>query len=155
MRDVLLGRSLAGWGATDAVCDELGIVAEPPLELGPLAAGEAARRALFEAACHKFAQVYGVRAPDGRWMPGGAGDGAYASVLTLHMAALAVVDAHARGDRPPARAGELSRWLLHRERHWPMWGSRGRSAGGFSRRGYGSIRRWPCMHAGSISWPRW
>jgi hypothetical protein len=51
-------------------------------------------------------------------MPGGAEDGAYASVLTVHMAALAVVDAHARGDRPPVRAGELSRWLLHRERRY-------------------------------------
>ncbi|WP_433365563.1 hypothetical protein ACQPZX_36065 [Actinoplanes sp. CA-142083] len=120
LRVLLLGRSLAGWGAADAVCEELGIVAERPLALEPVAIGEDGRRELFEAACRRFAQVYGVRAPEPVRLPGGAEDLAYGSVLTVHMAALAVVDAHARGDRPPERAGELSRWLLHRERRY--WG---------------------------------
>ena len=48
-------------------------------------------------------------------------DSAYGLVLTVHMAALAAVDASRRGQSPPSDAGGLSGYLLDRERdHWAV-----------------------------------
>ncbi|HWR47743.1 MAG TPA: hypothetical protein VN327_09085, partial [Pseudonocardiaceae bacterium] len=51
--------------------------------------------------------------------PAGLGGEAFGLVLTVHMAALVAVDAHARGQVPPADPVALSAYLLTRERdHW-------------------------------------
>jgi hypothetical protein len=117
LRILLLARSLTWWTTAEALCDELGIITGDPVPLAPLAGP--ARQALFDAACRRFAEVCGVPAPAELTVPGGPADRAYGSVLTLHMAALAVIDAKARDQAPPERARDLSRYLLNREfRYW-------------------------------------
>ncbi len=114
LRILLLARSLSWWPTADAICDDLGIVTGAPRALAPLAASAADRAELFDAACRRFRELY-RSSPAVFTVPGGTADRAYGSVLTVHMAALAAVDAHARGQQPPRCPGDLSRYLLHRE----------------------------------------
>ncbi|MET8143558.1 hypothetical protein ABZU32_24930 [Sphaerisporangium sp. NPDC005288] len=90
-------------------------------ELGPLEADARTTRAgLFEAARDRFADLLAV--PTGRDVdpPRALADHeAYELVLTVHMAALAAVLAHDRGQDPPAGPVQVSELLLARERdHW-------------------------------------
>jgi hypothetical protein len=119
LRIMLLARSLTWWSAAEAVCDELGVITGELLSLPPLAETTGDRQAMFEAACRRFAEIYEMPAPAELTVPGGPADRAYGSVLTIHMAALAVVDATARRRQPPHRSTDLSRYLLNREnRYW-------------------------------------
>jgi hypothetical protein len=119
LRILLLARSLSWWPTADTECDNLGIITAAPKALAPLAATGAERQALFDAACRRFAAVYQLPRPPRCTVPGGSADRAYGSVLTVHMAALAVVDAAAHGQDPPHRPADLSRYLLNREhRYW-------------------------------------
>nr|WP_285554764.1 hypothetical protein [Streptomyces hygroscopicus] len=91
-------------------------------KLGPLDSPDA-RASMFRAACRAFAEVSstGTRGP----VPDSAAftgpDSGHA--LTLHTAALAAVDAHQRGVRPPVDPAASTSYLLDRERaqwlhHW-------------------------------------
>ncbi|GAA3933812.1 P-loop NTPase [Actinoplanes auranticolor] len=129
LRVLLLARSLSWWSVADTICERLGIITGVPVPLEPLAGTDAERRELFEAACRRFAEIYGLPASTEFAVPGGPADRAYGSVLTVHMAALAVVDAEARDRRPPLGARDLSRYLLNRECHyWSVLHGEHRSA---------------------------
>ncbi|WP_435176544.1 tetratricopeptide repeat protein [Actinacidiphila sp. bgisy145] len=86
---------------------------------GTDAAADAARRRMFTVARDCFAHRYGVRDPTAVEPPGPLRHADFGLVLTLHMAALAAVDSHVRGGRPPTDPAGLSAYLLDRElRRW-------------------------------------
>jgi tetratricopeptide (TPR) repeat protein len=97
------------------------------LSLGALADTVTQRRVAFAAARDRFAHLLGVTGA-GRMRPAGSlDDDAYRLALTLHMAALAVVDAHARDATAPADPGALSAYLVRREQdHWQSMIDNGR-----------------------------
>ncbi|WP_433729779.1 hypothetical protein ACQP2Y_18335 [Actinoplanes sp. CA-051413] len=129
LRVLLLARSLSWWSVADSICDKLGIITGVPVPLEPLAGTDTERQALFEAACRRFAEIYGLPASTAFAVPGGPADRAYGSVLTVHMAALAVVDAYAQHQLAPRGARDLSRYLLNREYHyWTVLHGEHRSA---------------------------
>ncbi|MGH3991959.1 MAG: tetratricopeptide repeat protein, partial [Pseudonocardiaceae bacterium] len=119
-RVLLLARPAGGWWASlayrfrerfDMPADEIALAA--------LADTTAARAAVFTAARDRFAALLGVTDPGRIAPPAGLGGDAFGLVLTVHMAALVAVDAHARGRVPPADPAALSAYLLQRERdHW-------------------------------------
>ncbi|WP_018349955.1 tetratricopeptide repeat protein [Longispora albida] len=120
---LLLAARSAGlwWGALqDRIRQRSGVpVLTDAVPLPPLAESDEDRLAVFEAARSRFAEIY--ECPDATVLPfpGTVGNEAYGSVLTLHMAALVSVDAHARGDVQPDDPAVLSRHLLQRElAHW-------------------------------------
>ncbi|WP_169811247.1 tetratricopeptide repeat protein [Nocardia anaemiae] len=77
------------------------------------------RRAMFEAARDRFAELLGVADPHRLEPVGSLADPAYELTLTVQMSALVVIDATARRTTVPGRADELSRYLLDREiDHW-------------------------------------
>ncbi|MFI6922345.1 tetratricopeptide repeat protein [Nonomuraea spiralis] len=90
--------------------------------LSPLVAGPDLRQRLFADARDHFATHLGL--PPGQAAtiapPAGlADDEAYAQVLTVHIAALAAVDALRHGEEEPAGPARASAYLLRREReHW-------------------------------------
>ena len=119
-RLLLLGRSAHPWPAVRATlhdleadtCDQL----LRPLP-GGLNLGE--RERMFTVARDCFAAHYDITDPAVITPPGPLTHPSFGLVLTLHVAALAAVDAHASGVRPPADAEGLSAYLLDRERrHW-------------------------------------
>ncbi|MET7400418.1 tetratricopeptide repeat protein [Dactylosporangium sp. NPDC005572] len=118
VRVLLLARSINWWSAIDAECDDLGITTRQPLPLPAMAGTDAGRRALFDAACRRFADIYQLTEPLAVAPPGRLADRVYQLTLGLHMAALTVVDAHARGQAPPSDSADLSRYLLDRERRY-------------------------------------
>jgi len=85
------------------------------LALGPLAPTFADRQASFAAARDRFAEILGATHYAGLRPAGSLAAKEYGLVLTLHMAALAAVDAHVRGAVQPAHPDELSAYLLDRE----------------------------------------
>ncbi|MGH3907241.1 MAG: tetratricopeptide repeat protein [Pseudonocardiaceae bacterium] len=88
-------------------------------ELTALADTVAARTAVFTAARDRFATLLDVPDPGQIPAPERLGEDAFGLVLTVHMAALAAVDAHARSESPPSDPAALSAYLLQRERaHW-------------------------------------
>ncbi|MGH3774214.1 MAG: tetratricopeptide repeat protein, partial [Pseudonocardiaceae bacterium] len=95
----------------DLVADEMALTA--------LADTVAERAAVFTAARDRFAALRGVPDPDRIDPPAGLDRDVFGLVLTVHMAALAAVDAHVRGDKTPGDPLALSAYLLKRERdHW-------------------------------------
>jgi hypothetical protein len=88
-----------------------------PLELGELAHARSAREAAYASAAAAFASQMDATPPLPE-PPADLMDSAYQSPLTLHMAALAALQAVAEGEAPPATR-DLSRYLLeHERRHW-------------------------------------
>lgn len=107
------------WGELGADLDELG--ARLDAERLPALAGTPAERAAeFAHARTHFARELGIADAEAVTPPDGlAQDDAYDSVLTVHMAALAALDAHLRGEPLPAEPAALTGRLLRREfRHW-------------------------------------
>jgi tetratricopeptide (TPR) repeat protein len=97
------------------------------LRLGALADTVAQRRLAFAAARDRFAELLGVTGVTRLRPAGSLDDDAYRLALTLHMAALAAVDAHARGAAAPADPGSLSQYLVGREQdHWQTMVDNGR-----------------------------
>ncbi|HWR48135.1 MAG TPA: ATP-binding protein, partial [Pseudonocardiaceae bacterium] len=89
------------------------------MALAALANSTAARTTVFESARDRFAALLGVADPSRIAPPPGLGADAFGLVLTMHMAALVAVDAHVRGQVPPADPAALTAYLLKRERdHW-------------------------------------
>lgn len=72
------------------------------MALTALAGTVAARTTVFTAARDRFAALLDVSEPGHIPSPARRSEDAFGLVLTVHMAALAAVDAHARGDTPPA-----------------------------------------------------
>ncbi|TDB73182.1 tetratricopeptide repeat protein [Micromonospora sp. KC723] len=118
VRVLLLARPQFGWWeSVSAQLDGVGVDQDPPLGLGDFTTDPAARRAAYADATAAFAARLGAPS-EPVTAPADLDDVAYASPLTLHMAALAAVWACVEGQAPPERAG-LSRYLLgHEERYW-------------------------------------
>jgi tetratricopeptide (TPR) repeat protein len=114
LRVLLLARPVGNWwyALTHRLSQDLGIAARS-VELTALGATRSDSQNAFGVARACFADALGVAVPDG---PVPHLDG---SILTIHMAALAHVLAVRIGDTPPSDPGELSAYLLARERsHW-------------------------------------
>lgn len=119
-RVLLLSRPAGGWW--DSLSYRLAErfdIATDRTALTALADTVAARAAVFTAARDRFATILDAPDPGRIPTPDRLGEDAFGLVLTLHMAALAAVDAHARGESPPSDPAALSAYLLNRERdHW-------------------------------------
>jgi tetratricopeptide (TPR) repeat protein len=119
IRLLLLARSAQTWAPVRAVLGELHADTSEQ-RLGTLPGGDHADRSrMFAAARDSFAACYGITRPDAISPPGPLSQPEFGLTLTVHMAALAAVDAHANGTRPPWDTAGLSAYLLDRERaHW-------------------------------------
>ncbi|WP_405608088.1 tetratricopeptide repeat protein [Streptomyces sp. NBC_01511] len=81
--------------------------------------GSGDRSGMFRAARDAFAARYGLTAPETVGPPVPLSGPEFGLTLTVHMAALAAVDAHRDGQRPPTDEAGLTTYLLDREqRHW-------------------------------------
>ncbi|MFB9238714.1 tetratricopeptide repeat protein, partial [Plantactinospora siamensis] len=129
VRVLLLARSVAWWPTVSAELPRLGYACGgdgEPRRLPPLADDGRGRRDLFESACLRFTEIYQPDRPErgwpDRWQPPGGDvgdDRVYGTVLGIHMAALATVNAYTRQTAPPRSAGDVTRYLLDRERaYW-------------------------------------
>jgi tetratricopeptide (TPR) repeat protein len=123
VRVLLLARPGGAWWRDLAYrLARIGITEADHLPLTAIAARPQERVSLFTDAAAAFVQHLGVpglaRPPVPQDLER---DRAYGLVLTVHMAALAAVDASRRGQSPPPAAGGLSEYLLDRERdHWAV-----------------------------------
>ncbi|MCK9921770.1 tetratricopeptide repeat protein, partial [Frankia sp. AgPm24] len=125
VRVLLLARSGQGWWESLAHRLDDQDVAVSEQRLGPVAGSLAGREEVFAAAAVRFGELLGVDGSGVRPPVGLDGD-AYRLVLTVHMAALAAVDALRVGGRVPADPAGLSGYLLRRERdHWRRLHERG------------------------------
>ena len=120
-RILLLARSFTPWPEVRAELAGLSAATDES-ELAPIhaeAVGTGERDAMFAVARDCFARCYGIADPSAVRTPGPLTDPAFGLTLSLHMAALVAVDAHARGAEPPERVADMSGYLLDRERaHW-------------------------------------
>jgi len=122
VRVLLLARPAGTWwdALAAALEDERGLTSDQPLALEPLATDPRDREVLFTAARDRFADLLGI--PDAARIPPPGilhRHDAYTLVLTVHMAALAAVLAHAEDATAPPDPAQLSSFLLRRERrHW-------------------------------------
>ncbi|MGH3812125.1 MAG: hypothetical protein ACRDUV_06675 [Pseudonocardiaceae bacterium] len=93
-----LSRPAGGWWDNLAYrLDWFGMVTDQ-MALTALADTMAARATVFTAARDRSAALLDVPKPDQIPPPARLGEDAFGLVLTMHMAALAAVDAYARGD---------------------------------------------------------
>ena len=129
VRVLLLARPAGTWWRDLAYrLARAGITEAGQLPLTALAARPQERAGLFTDAAAAFAPHLGMPGPARVAAPRDLErDSAYGLVLTVHMAALAAVDASRRGQSPPPDAGGLSGYLLDRERdHWAVLHEAGR-----------------------------
>ncbi|MFI6082821.1 tetratricopeptide repeat protein [Streptomyces sp. NPDC051217] len=127
-RVLLLARDTTMWPAVRAtLADVQAATSRQTLE--PLAGegegeeegepGRDDRTGMFRAARDAFAARYGLPAPETVGPPVPLAGPEFGLTLTVHMAALAAVDAHRDGRHPPTDAAGLTTYLLDREqRHW-------------------------------------
>ncbi|MFJ9901002.1 tetratricopeptide repeat protein, partial [Streptomyces sp. NPDC091280] len=131
VRILLLSRPAGIWW--ESLETWIGDTLDAPAELHPLPAladAPSERAALFHQACAHFAghlngrpseQTSRIGAP-----PDLDTDEDYAQILTIHIAALAAVDAHLHHENAPADPARASAYLLRRERaHWSALHQRG------------------------------
>lgn len=116
-RVLLLARPAGTWWdhLSHRLQDRLDIPADA-MALTALADTVAERTAVFDAARGRFAMLLEVPDSDRIMSSPGLDADAFGLVLTVHMAALVAVDAHARGQVPPVDPAALSAYLLQRER---------------------------------------
>lgn len=116
LRFLLLGRPAGRWwyGLSHRLEDDHGLAADA-MRLPALAALPGQRLAAFSRARDCFAESLGVPDPAVVQPPGTLDDDAYGVALTIHMAALAALDAHAHDEAAPEDPGRLSEYLLRRE----------------------------------------
>jgi tetratricopeptide (TPR) repeat protein len=121
-RVLLLARPDAWWQELTYRLERMGVTADSR-PLAPLAGDLRSRQKVFTAACRRFAARDLYDLPDLKSLtpPDELDDPAYGQVLVLHMAALAAVDAAARGAPLPDRRAQISAYLLARERE--LWRS--------------------------------
>ncbi|UUU23754.1 hypothetical protein [Streptomyces sp. DSM 40750] len=121
LRFLLLSRPAGVWWEQfEYLLDnELDLDAEA-IRLAPLGARPEEREHAFRVARDAFAERLKVSDPEAIGPPAGLlSDDAYSLILTIHMAALAAVDAHHRKTSAPVDPARLSSYLLRRERdHW-------------------------------------
>jgi tetratricopeptide (TPR) repeat protein len=117
---LLLARPARWWVMLGHRLEQLGVTADNT-QLSALARDPMTRAEVFQAAVDRFAEpdLYHLSGTGVEWPPGLDSDDAYGQVLTVHMAALAAVDAAARGSVPPDDPDGLSSYLLARE--WEHW----------------------------------
>jgi tetratricopeptide (TPR) repeat protein len=107
------------WEQLDYRLDKQLDLSAEALRLAPLGIRPEDREQIFRSACEAFARRMGVDRPDVIGLPAGLlSQDSYSLVLTIHMAALASVDAHQRGVTAPEDASRLSTYLLQRERDY-------------------------------------
>jgi tetratricopeptide (TPR) repeat protein len=115
-RVLLLARTAGPWWpSVRHRLGKAGLGVGPTMELPPLAETTAARRGAYVSARDSFAVVLGISAAAVP-LPRRIEEDAFRLVLTVHMAALAAVDACRRGATPPEDPVGLSAYLLDRER---------------------------------------
>ncbi|MFD3538937.1 hypothetical protein ACFWUQ_05485 [Streptomyces sp. NPDC058662] len=120
-RLLLLARDATGWPAVRATLADVEAATSRQTLQALADDGEEGgdRAAMFRAARDAFADRYGLAAPDAIGAPVVLAEPEFGLTLTVHMAALAAVDARRTGRRPPADAAGLTTYLLDREqRHW-------------------------------------
>ena len=119
---VLLQARTAGswWEVVATELQELGIDGYATA-LSPLTDNPENRRKIYAAAVARFAELYGIKISPAQLQRPAAldEDPAFQQVLIVHMAALTLVDAAARGIRPVVKPELLSAALLERERE--LW----------------------------------
>lgn len=117
-RVLMLARTAAAWPALRAELEDPRVQASTSEQyLDPLPAdSDGDRVAMFNAARDSFAAIYQV--PDHSVIapPISLDHPDFGLTLTVHVAALVAVDAHATGDQPPTHPDQLTRYLLDRER---------------------------------------
>lgn len=117
VRLLLVSRTLRGWWALRGELDDLE-VDYTDLNLKPIEV-PGGRGALFEAAKSQFAGLFEVPLERTGPTPRSIDTEQYASVLAVHMAALAAVPAEDEQGRPPEDIDEVAAFLLAREiRNW-------------------------------------
>lgn len=120
-RVLLLARGTAAWPALRATLEDHRVRASTSERyLDPLAAdNDGGRWAMFTAARDAFADIYQIRDAAAVASPVSLDRPELGLTLTVHVAALVAVDAHATGDQPATDPDLLTRYLLDREReHW-------------------------------------
>ncbi|MEV0629687.1 tetratricopeptide repeat protein [Nonomuraea wenchangensis] len=123
VRVLLLARPAGVWWDSIAAWAERVLDLDADAQaLPPLVAEPAMRQRLFAEARDHFAAALALPAEQAATIapPAGLADDAeYAQVLTVHIAALAAVDAHRHGEEEPGDPARASAYLLRREReHW-------------------------------------
>lgn len=122
LRVLLLARPAgAWWQSLSHQMSKLDIYDVDAVRLQPVPNTPEGRAEMYRAARDRFSEVFGLPEPAGIEPPGDFSDPTYALTLTVHMKALADVDAAARGRTPPAGSDQagLSSYLLDREHdHW-------------------------------------
>ena len=118
VRALLLARAAGYWWHGLRHHLDRGDVPADEVAVGSLADTPDRRRVEFTTAVDAFAAALDVPVPTMLTTPAMRGE-AWRLVLTTHMAALAVVDAHRHGDTAPTDPVGLSTYLLNREAaHW-------------------------------------
>ncbi|MCC5480492.1 tetratricopeptide repeat protein [Streptomyces barringtoniae] len=123
VRILLLARPAGIWWESleTWIGDKLDVPAQAH-PLLPLADDPSARAALFRQARNRFADHLGLPSDQADHVGPPLGldiDEDYAQILTIHIAALAAVDAHLHHDPVPTNPARASAYLLKRERdHW-------------------------------------
>ena len=156
LRVLMLARSSGFWwsaleGWLDSDCD----IPAAALSLPPLGS-EVNRDAMFASARDRFADAMQVSGCHVVGSPNGLSEPAFGQVLTVHMAALAAVDAHYHGASAPGDPARISAYLLKRERgHWQQWHARAEDALGtppqaLGRTVYLATLAGPLAHASGI-----
>lgn len=126
VRLLLVSRSAGWWTSMRHELTERRFRSEQ-LRLGPLAVSVTDRGSLFDGARDRFAAVLGVSGAHRIRRAANLGEDAFGLVLAVHMAALAAVDAHARGQQAPDDPVAVSAYLLDREfAYWQRLRSAGR-----------------------------
>lgn len=121
-RVLLLGRTTGGWGALQAVLEDPRTPAVASEQrLGPLPQSHGWRRAMFEAARNRFSEIYGLPDPSSIQSPIPLSHDDFGLTLTVHLAALAAVDAVASASHTPTDPRRLTGYLLAREQQqWAL-----------------------------------
>jgi tetratricopeptide (TPR) repeat protein len=126
LRVLLLARAAGFWW--DAVQQRLDADCGLPAAAGrlePLGAEEDRAGLYGTAVAHFAAALEASAAGLAAALPRGLAGPEFGLVLTVHMAALAAVDAARRGEAAPQDPARISAYLLKRERaHWQQWHAR-------------------------------
>ncbi|MFF0520902.1 tetratricopeptide repeat protein [Actinomadura nitritigenes] len=122
LRVLLLARPAGAWwqGLAHQFA-KLDVPDAEAVRMRALPGGSDVRSAMYAAARNRFAEIFDVPDPDAIAGPADFDDPGFASPLTLHMRALADVDAASRGTAAPTGGDQarLSSYLLDREHdHW-------------------------------------
>ncbi|GIH20051.1 P-loop NTPase [Rugosimonospora africana] len=115
-RVLLLARSIEWWPRIAAELDKLDMRGHVR-PLPPLAISDGERARLLAQARDRYAEIYRYPDPSAVALPTMTGADA-GQVLSIHMAALAAVDAASRAARPPGHLADVTAYLLLREREY-------------------------------------